>query len=182
MNKFKYVGMMSVALFAIGSGSAFANDLSNISSVKNITQSVVGVATGTTSVTQVVEEGVNGLSAAAVTAIKAKIAELTPLWNAQTKLSTAAQQIAIDCVNANGRANCTSEIAAFEVVAAPARAYRDEIYALQDSMNPAMNPVVNISGNMPSYTHQQISSSGGSPSTTSNSSASSGSGGGWRTQ
>lgn len=66
--------------------------------------------------------------------VEALIMQLTPVWNALGKLSTAAYDVVLNCVNANGRVQdgfCKAEMAAFEAAAAPTRAYRDEIYRLQ---------------------------------------------------
>ena len=67
--------------------------------------------------------------------IRAEIARLTPLWNQQTALSTAAKQVVESCINLNGTVQngyCIGEMADYDEKRLPAIAYRDEIYRLQE--------------------------------------------------
>lgn len=74
--------------------------------------------------------------------IEAAIAYLTPIWEAQVKLSSAARVVVEACVQQKGRVQdgyCKAEMADFISKADPAKATRDEIYRLQDLL--ALLPV-----------------------------------------
>lgn len=70
--------------------------------------------------------------------MRAEIARLTPLWNAQTALSSAARLVVEKCVEVNGRVqdgNCAAEMADYDAKRLPAIALREEIYRLQRLVN-----------------------------------------------
>lgn len=67
--------------------------------------------------------------------IEARIAELLPIWEAQTALSSAARNVVEQCVLREGRVQdgfCGPEMEDYNTKRLPAIASRDEIYRLQE--------------------------------------------------
>ncbi|MDQ1815793.1 TrbM/KikA/MpfK family conjugal transfer protein [Massilia sp. CCM 9210] len=67
-------------------------------------------------------------------AIKAEIARLMPIWDAQAVLSVAARTVVETCVQLNGRVQdgyCKAEMADYDAKRLPTIASREEIYRLQ---------------------------------------------------